>query len=166
MTWLLRLSYTDLLTASIKLLISLLAKPSSPTPYPLPFYQQSNNNLDNLCRKVEQNDLMIFTWIVLIALLNSHSQCSVEKNVSSHLNNNWLNHSGCLCRVERYRKSSTKVECCGGQRQYVLVRTWKCLYNISTECLSNSVTDTFKCHNSYDLFSSVSLSHQNCTIAH
>lgn len=32
MTWLLRLCYADLLTASIKLLVSLLAKPSWPTP--------------------------------------------------------------------------------------------------------------------------------------
>lgn len=89
MTWLLWLSYTDLLTASIKLLISLLANsttaPHPPTASYLPFHQQSNNKVDNLWRKGEQNDLMICTWIALIALLDSHSGLRRKAPELSHL---------------------------------------------------------------------------------
>lgn len=106
---LLRLSFADLLTASIKPPILLLAKaslclppPSPPPPSsPLPFYQQSNNDRPyreakkrRAGRGKKSRNLMIFTWIVLIALLIHNFM--LERTSEGHLIYIWLTHPGCL----------------------------------------------------------------------
>lgn len=104
----LRLSFADLLTASIKPPILLLAKasmclPPRPRPHRPPLCHFSSNQImtDRTEKKKKggwkggkkRRNLMIFTWIVLIALL-IHSFMP-ERTSEGHLSYIWLTHPGC-----------------------------------------------------------------------
>ncbi len=112
MTWLLRLSYADLLTASIKLLISLLAKLSSPNPHC--HFTSNQITTWTTCAEKSNKTISWFSWIVLIALLNSHSQLCAGKNIGGSPEQQ-LTELFRLpgCRVRCRHKASTKVTCWG-----------------------------------------------------
>lgn len=102
---LLCLSFADLLTASIKPPILLLAKASlclPPRPHHPPLCHFSSNQImtdrteklkkGGLEGGKKRRNLMIFTWIVLIALL-IHSFMP-DRTSEGHLNYIWLTHPG------------------------------------------------------------------------
>lgn len=167
MTWLLRLSYAALLTASVKLPILLLAKACSPTPH-CHFTSNQITTWTNCAEKNQKekqqqkkNDLMIFTWIALIALLNSHSQFCAGKNIMGSPEQQ-LNESSRLLRgrVKCHHKSSTKVTC----EHFHVLTSMYCLWPLSTtEPLFSKLTQGCLSAIIHALLSSGKLSYHNYT---
>lgn len=172
-TWLLRLSYADLLTASIKLPISpLKQKAQTPPPPPLPAFflpaiwpaikqklgQTAQKKKRSRTKRARDFHMNSFDCISLTARWKGG-----RKKKRSHLSNNRLNHPCCseANAVANHHPQRWRVE--GVKDNMRFFRTWKCaLHHIYAVRFGYSTdNDTFECHNSHDLFRSLSLSYHN-----